>query len=132
MAAVSKSNIFASFDCIAPAFGLLLALISMASAQEKVSFPSTDGDLKGGTPTIINGYLYKPSGPGPFAAVVSIHGCDGAANDKGEVRPLYGTWGEVLSQKGYVVLLIDSLQPRGHVSLCAVLPVFSRLCVPKT
>jgi hypothetical protein len=66
MAAVSKSNIFASFDYIAPAFGLFLALISMASAQEKVSFPSTDGDLKSGTPTIINGYLYKPSGPGPL------------------------------------------------------------------
>jgi hypothetical protein len=79
----------------------------------------TDGDLKGGAPTIINGYLYKPSGSGPFAAVVSIHGCDGAANEKGEVRPLYGTWGEVLAQKGYVVLLIDSFQPRGHVNLCA-------------
>lgn len=130
MAAVSKSNIFSFFDYIAPAFGLFLALISMACAQEKVSFPSTDGDLKGGAPTIINGYLYKPSGSGPFAAVISIHGCDGAANDKGEVRPLYGTWGEVLSQKGYVVLLIDSFQPRGHVSLCAILPVFSRPILP--
>jgi dienelactone hydrolase len=127
---VSKSNTIASFDCIALAFGLLLALISIAGAQEKVLFPSTDSDLKGGTPTIINGYLYRPSGPGPFAAVVSIHGCDGAADEKGEVRPLYGTWGEVLSQKGYVVLLIDSFQPRGHVSLCALLPVFSRPILP--
>jgi dienelactone hydrolase len=127
---VSKSNTIASFDCIALAFGLLLALISIARAQEKVSFPSMDSDLRGGTPTIINGYLYRPSGPGPFAAVVSIHGCDGAANEKGEVRPLYGTWGEVLSQKGYVVLLIDSFQPRGHVDLCAMLPVFSRPILP--
>ncbi|MDI4235221.1 dienelactone hydrolase family protein [Bradyrhizobium sp. Arg237L] len=130
MAAVSKSNIIAFFNCIALAFGLLLALISTARAQEKVSFPSTDSDLTGGTPTIINGYLYRPSGPGPFAAVVSVHGCDGAANEKGEVRPLYGTWGEVLSQKGYVVLLIDSFQPRGHGSLCALLPVFSRPILP--
>jgi dienelactone hydrolase len=127
---VSKSNTIASFDCIALAFGLLLALISIANAQEKVSFPSTDGDLKGGTATTISGYLYRPSGPGPFAAVVSIHGCDGAADERGEVRPLYGTWGEVLSQKGYLVLLIDSFQPRGHVNLCAWLPVFSRPILP--
>jgi dienelactone hydrolase len=130
MATVSKSNAFLSLNCIAIAFCVLLTSISMARAQEKVSFPSTDGDLKGGTPTIINGYLYKPFGPGPFAAVISIHGCDGVANEKGEVRPLYGTWGEVLSQKGYAVLLIDSFQPRGHVSLCAMLPVFSRPILP--
>lgn len=108
----------------------LVALGPLSHAQEKVTFPSTDGDLKNGTPTAISGYLYKPSGPGPFAAVVSIHGCDGATNDKGEVRPLYGTWGEVLSQNGYVVLLIDSFQPRGHGSLCALLPVFSRPVLP--
>jgi dienelactone hydrolase len=38
--------------------------------------------------------------------------------------------GEVLSQKGYIVLLIDSFQPRGHVNLCAMLPVFSRPILP--
>lgn len=130
MASVSKSNTIASFNCIAHTFGFLLILISLARAQEKVSFPSTDGELKGGTSTTISGYLYRPSGSGPFAAIVSIHGCDGATNDKGEVRPLYGSWGEVLSQKGYVLLLINSFQPRGHGSLCAVLPVFSRPVLP--
>jgi dienelactone hydrolase len=130
MSAISKFNAVASSNWIALAFGLLLTLISTAKAQEKISFPSTDGDLNGGTPTTISGYLYRPSGPGPFAAVVSIHGCDGAANERGEVRPLYGTWGEVLSQKGYLVLLIDSFQPRGHVDLCALLPVFSRPILP--
>lgn len=130
MASVSKSNTVAFFDCIAFAFSLLLTLVSTASAQEKVSFASTDGELNGGTPTSISGYLYRPSGPGPFAAVVSIHGCDGATNEKGEVRPLYGTWGEILSQKGYVLLLIDSFQSRGHGSLCAMLPVFSRPVLP--
>jgi dienelactone hydrolase len=123
-------NTVAKPDRIAASLCLFFVLASVAMAQEKVSFPSTDGDLKGGTPTIINGYLYKPAGPGPFAAVVSVHGCDGATNDKGEVRPLYGTWGEVLSQNGYLVLLIDSFQPRGHGSLCAMLPVFSRPVLP--
>ena len=50
-----------------------------AQAQDKVSFPSTDADLKGGTPTTVTGYLYKPEGPGPFPAVIGMHGCNGAS-----------------------------------------------------
>jgi dienelactone hydrolase len=125
----SKAIAFRSYY-VALSLSLFFALIPIAGAQEKVSFPSTDGDLKGGVPTIITGYLYKPAGSGPFAAVVGIHGCDGVANEKGEIRPLYGTWGDILSQKGYLVLLIDSFQPRGHVSLCALQPVFSRPILP--
>jgi dienelactone hydrolase len=98
---------------------------SQVIAQEKVSFPSTDGDLNGGTPTTITGYLYKPAGSGPFAAVVSMPGCDGVLGEsddilgkKGEIHPMYAQWGEILSSKGYLVLLIDSLQPRGRNRLC--------------
>src|SRR5215831_3680228 len=90
---------------------------NQAVAQEKVSFPSTDGDLKGGTPTTITGYLYKPAGSGPFAAVVGMHGGDGLVDEKGEIHPLYGQWGEILSSKGYLVLLVDSFQPRGYGSI---------------
>jgi hypothetical protein len=61
MVGVSWSNAAAFFNRIAFAV-LLLALNSVAKAQEKVSFPSTDSDLKGGAPTVINGYLYRPSG----------------------------------------------------------------------
>jgi dienelactone hydrolase len=102
-----------------------LLITSPAIAQEEVSFPSTDGDLKGGTPSTIAGYLYKPAGSGPFAAVVSMPGCDGVLGEsddilgkKGEIHPMYGQWGEILSSKGYLVLLIDSFQPRGRNSLC--------------
>jgi dienelactone hydrolase len=129
---ISGKSKTASFRlcCAVLSLNLSFALISIAGAQERVSFPSTDGDLKDGKPTIITGYLYKPAGSGPFAAVVGIHGCDGVADEKGEVRALYGTWGEILSQKGYHVLLIDSFQPRGHVSLCAFQPVFARPILP--
>src|SRR6266481_9267445 len=85
---------------------------NQAVAQEKVSFPSTDGDLKGGTPTTITGYLYKPAGSGPFAAVVGMHGCGGLVDPPppigggrtGEINPLNGQWGEILSSRGYIVL----------------------------
>ncbi len=56
-----------------------------AQAQEKVSFASTDADLKGGTPTNITGYLYKPEGPGPFPAVIGLHGCNGLVEQDGKV-----------------------------------------------
>jgi dienelactone hydrolase len=102
-----------------------LFITSQAVAQEKASFPSTDADLKGGTPTTITGYLYKPAGAGPFAAVVSMPGCDGVLGEsddilgkKGEIHPLYGQWGEILSRAGYIVLLVDSFQPRGQGSQC--------------
>jgi hypothetical protein len=54
---------------LALAFSSLM-IPAVVAAQERVSFPSTDGDLKGGTPSTIAGYLYKPAGVGPFAAVV--------------------------------------------------------------
>jgi len=100
------------------AVGALFIGSQTVAAQEKVSFPSTDGDLKGDAPTTITGYLYKPAGSGPFAAVVGIHGCDGLLDENGEIHPLYGQWGEILSSKGYLVLLVDSFQPRGHGSIC--------------
>jgi dienelactone hydrolase len=31
---------------------------------------------------------------------------------------LYGQWGEILSRAGYIVLLVDSFQPRGQGSQC--------------
>jgi dienelactone hydrolase len=91
----------------------------------KVSFPS--GEAK---ETPIAGYLYKPTGPGPFAAVVGMPGCDGLLDKKGEINPLYGQWGEILSGKGYVVLLFDSFQPRGQGSQCLVQPVGARTILP--
>ncbi len=91
-----------------------------AQAQEKVSFASTDTDLKGGTPTNITGYLYKPDGPGPFPAVIGLHGCNGLVDQDGKVIPLYGAWGERLSKAGYLVLLPDSFGSRGHGDLCVV------------
>jgi dienelactone hydrolase len=90
---------------------------NQAVAQEKVSFSSTDGDLKGGTPTTITGYLYKPAGAGPFAAVAGLPGCGGLKFNP-VVGRLYGQWGEILSSNGYFFLLVDSLEPRGRDSLC--------------
>jgi hypothetical protein len=113
-----------SSNALALAF-LSLIIAAVAAAQERVSFPADDGGLKGGTPTTITGYLHKPARSGPFAAVVSMPGCDGvlgesddALGKKGEIHQLYAQWGEILSRAGYVVLLIDSFRSRGQNNLC--------------
>lgn len=95
----------------------LAGLLSVpAKAQEKVSFPSTDGDLTGGTPTTITGYLYKPVGTGTFPAVVGMEGGAGLF-DPLYGQPLYGQWSEILTRAGYLVLLVDSFQPRGYSNI---------------
>src|SRR5215468_10726256 len=94
-----------------------LFITSQAVAQEKVTFPSTDADLKGGTPTTITGYLYKPAGSGPFAAVISLPGGLGLVDEKGGIHPLIGQWGEILSGAGYIVLLVDPFRLRGYSGL---------------
>lgn len=39
------------------------------SGPERVRFPSNDADLAGGSPSIIDGYLFKPAGQGPCPAL---------------------------------------------------------------
>ena len=95
---------------------------SSVAAQEKVSFPSTDGDLRGGTPTMLTGFLYRPEGPGPFPAVVVLHGCGGLFAPNGRLYWVSAQWGDILSREGYVVLMPDSHGPRGAGDLCATLP----------
>ncbi|MGB9365377.1 MAG: dienelactone hydrolase family protein [Xanthobacteraceae bacterium] len=66
---------------------------------------------------IISGYLTKPDGPGPFPAVVHLHGCAGlpkaikAGNDQ-------GFWSERLAGWGYAVLVVDSFTTRGIEQAC--------------
>ena len=66
---------------------------------------------------IVDGYLTKPDGAGPFAAIVHLHGCSGLGNafkagaDKGLWSPRLAAW-------GYVVLVVDSFTTRGISQAC--------------
>lgn len=61
--------------------------------------------------TALWGYLAKPAGDGPFAAVVMLHGCNGLPPG----GPPSTAW---LSEQGYVTLMVDSLGPRDLDSGC--------------
>jgi dienelactone hydrolase/ketosteroid isomerase-like protein len=50
--------------------------------------------------------LYEPTGPGPFPAVVLLHGAAGVMEQQDQ-------WAKTLKAWGYVALIVDSFGPRG-------------------
>lgn len=63
-------------------------------------------------PLELLGYLRRPTGNGPFAAVVLLHGCGGDA------KGLDTNWGARLQSWGYASLTVDSFGPRGITNSC--------------
>ena len=117
---------------IVVALSLTVLAFDSASAAERVQFESARyqvGPLqqrlareRGETivrppAEIIDGYVTKPEGPGPFPAVVHLHGCSGVPNafkdgaDKGQ-------WSVRLASWGYAVLVVDSFTTRGIEHAC--------------
>jgi dienelactone hydrolase len=86
----------------------LATLLLAGCATGKVAFLNATP----GAPIRITAALHRPSGPGPFSAVVIMHGCEG-------VVPMHTTWARRLKGEGYVALIVDSLTPRGFVELCS-------------
>ena len=67
---------------------------------------------------VINGYLTKPGGPGPFPAIVHLHGCGGLPENF-KTAATKGQWSEQLAAWGYVVLAVDSFTARGINNTCS-------------
>jgi len=58
------------------------------------------------------GYLARPTGEGPFPAVVVLHGCGGFSSG-GSLQ-----LADQLKDWGYVALMVDSLTPRALTTAC--------------
>jgi dienelactone hydrolase len=91
---------------------LALGMAAPAQALEQVAFASRDG-------TTLSGWLSRPDGPGPFPAVVLLHGCAGMWTGSGKLSARETDWTARLVGAGYAVLLPDSFRPRGLTALCA-------------
>jgi dienelactone hydrolase len=90
---------------------LLLLLPVGGAAAEPVHFPSVAvGNVAAGPE--ISGWLYRPSGAGPFPAIVLAHTCGGVSEHT-------ETWAKRLVGWGYVVLAPDSFGPRGEKNVCS-------------
>jgi len=66
--------------------------------------------------SIIDAFLTKPDGTGPFPAIVHLHGCSGLPDDV--KRGANSLWSERLAGWGYAVLVVDSFTTRGIGSTC--------------
>lgn len=86
---------------------LAIALLATACAG-RVEFDNVTPNA----PVRLAGTLTRPSGPGPFPAVVILHGCHG-------VSPQIHRWARELKDLGYVVLVVDSFGPRRLPADCA-------------
>jgi dienelactone hydrolase len=91
----------------------LCAQSAPARGAETVHFRSGDGQ------TDLIGYLFRPSGPGPHAAVVMLHGRGGPYSSLAKgvynadtLSERHKFWGEFWASHGYVALLVDSFGPR--------------------
>ena len=103
----------------------LLAATAARAEPETVYFKSADGK------TEIVGYLYKPDGPGPYPAIVLLHGRAGPYSTRynkdctyvgrgitsdcnaGTLSMRHQMWGRFWADKGVLALLPDSFGPRG-------------------
>jgi dienelactone hydrolase len=102
----------------AAVLSLVLVASCPARAEESVVFPSLDGPLTGGKPTLLRGLLMKPDGIGPFPAIVALHGCNGPFNKEGALVAREAAWARLLTTHGYVVLFPDSFGPRDVATDC--------------
>lgn len=88
-------------------------------AQEKVQFPSLD-TWGFSEPLTIDGYLFKPKTDKRYSLVMLFHGCGGALNSRGEIADeRFLEVASMLNGMGYGVLLVDSFNPRGEISICS-------------
>src|SRR5258708_36144955 len=110
----------------------LLALCHTAHCAERVQFESARyqvGPLQRrlavqrrepiipAAPGIIEGFLTRPDGPGPFPAIVHLHGCGGLPDEVKRGANYF--WSERLASWGYVVLVVDSFTTRGINNTCS-------------
>ena len=102
---------------------LLGALLALAPATagaayetEWVEFPASKPFA--GKPVELSALLFRPTGPGPFPAIVLLHGCGGFYTGQGYVTASYRHWLDLLASNGYAALLVDSFNPRGYRTIC--------------
>lgn len=89
---------------------LVFFLLSPAAQAQSVKFPGiTVGNSTAGPE--ISGWVYKPSGAGPFPAVILAHTCGGISDHT-------TGWGNKIAGWGYLVLQPDSFGPRGEKAVC--------------
>ncbi len=87
---------------------LILTLLPTAARSDPGQFVEFDSGWGQSDRVRLMGYLARPSGPGPFPAVVILHSSGGFRSEE-------LAWADRLSAWGYVALAVDSFGRRGIV-----------------
>jgi dienelactone hydrolase len=89
---------------------LMTAAVVSTQAQTITNVQVPQGNLS------LAGRLFTPAGPGPFPAVVVMHGSGGMWSDDDPANGMLThlqEWGQLLRDNGYVALFVDSFNARG-------------------
>jgi dienelactone hydrolase len=97
---------------------MLLFATTVVQAEEPQSPWVRFNSLDGPQATVLDGYLFKPTTPGPHPAVVFLHGCGGLMV-RGAIASREKQWAAALNAGGITVLMVDSFTPRGVKQMCA-------------
>jgi dienelactone hydrolase len=88
---------------------VMVALLTSGCAAIPVSFDNATP----GAPRRTAGWLAAPPGPGPFPAVLLLHGCEG-------ITATTHAWARWLNAQGYLTLAVDSWSGRGLAEGCSI------------
>lgn len=101
--------------CLVACWFTLSPIGHAAGLPEEVSFASADGH------TMLRGFLFSPSTPGPWPAVVMMHGRAGPFSaaakgvyDASTLSLRHKQWGRFWAERGYLALHVDSFGSRGY------------------
>ena len=89
---------------------MLLTGGSATAAESGATMVELESPLAHSQP--LQGLLRRPTGAGPFPAVVLLHSCNG------NWKQLDERWGRQIAPWGYVTLTVDSFGPRGIDNSC--------------
>ncbi len=92
----------------------VIGLCAPAHAETReVALPTRDG-------LALRAMLVKPDGPGPFPAIVALHGCGGLWNKTtGRMLRRETAWAKRWTDAGYAAIFPDSFTARGETSVCS-------------
>ena len=114
----------------APADGLAVDHVRFESAAEQIGplqqkQARERGEVLKPVPgDVIDGYLARPEGNGPFPAVIHLHGC-GGLGPPFKANPAGNEWVKDLVAWGYVVLVVDSFTTRSVREACTPISYFA-------
>src|SRR2546428_13739113 len=90
---------------------LLASTVIAGCATTSLSFPNATP----GKPLTVPAWEERPQGPGPFPAVVLLHGCHGGSESNHEGARWF-------PDQGYGALVVDTWGPPGERKTCAPRP----------